>query len=1135
MPLVPTSPPTPRPAHPSAPAPDPAPGPARRAADRAAGAAARGASALVAPAAAESAAGTTAGSAAVRCPLLDLGAPGGSAAVPEPAPGFLSGSVSPSRGTGSAPGSAHPSVAPRGVAAPRPSSGLPETGPGAWWIPAATTAEGTAAAAGDVPEWALFVAQALGHATVAAHGPGERVRDVPGMGPEGRLVHPLWPFLVAADIRFHGARPTGPGRAEEAADRRAVWQGARRHLAAGLVALAGRTLVAELRTARLGGRLEGADGRERFDHFVRGVAARPVLAGILCRRHPVLARLLAERCLNTVAAATELLDRYRADRPRILAAGLFDAAGPGAVLEGEPGALTGVRFGLGDPHGGGRTVAVLDFACGRRLMYKPRPLGLHARWNDLLGWFAAQRPELAVRPVRVLPREGYGWAGFVPAAACDAPAGLTAFYERLGGQLALLHAVDASDVHAENLIAAGDQPVVVDVETLFHPVWTPGTDGGADPAARALAASLQRTSVLPNPLVSAHAPLDTSALGAGPTADCPSPRPTWSEPGTDTMRLAYAPAPWPGAPNRPVLAAPGPQPAAADALPAPDVPVHPPVAGVLADPAEHLDAILRGFRAGYLAIAGAVDELTAEGGLLSRFAEETVRVVARPSQTYAELLVEATEPHLLGELGSRHAAFESLWEETGHAHLAVLAPHEAAELTAGDIPVFTAAPGARSLRSADGRDLGALLAEPPLAAVRDKIRAMGPADLERQEWMIRASLATTAGPPVHQAVQAGSRTPDDGSAAPEQGVSGRLLTLAAEIGDQLTSLACRDAGRANWLGLQEFDGGGWAVLGMGMGLADGYTGTALFLAELARATGNGRYAEVAADAVRPLPHMLRLLALHPELAAAVGPGGFSGLGGVAYATVRLSELLEDVVELSDTLPDALTALDAAAADPAAPADIADGLAGALLAAHAVHAATSLPAAARLVRDLTARTAAAPSPSAAGFLRGRDGVAWALTRGLPARPLTGAPGVPGDDLGWCAGLAGTAVRGGAHRAAHLAAVTAPDRLPLRDLSLCHGELGVLEPLAGLPGPDAAAARRTAAARLLRSVERHGIRCGTPLGVTTPGLLSGLAGIGHGLLRIACGATIPSVLLLQPSGWAEVTLTTERAPSPWTTTP
>ena len=50
-------------------------------------------------------------------------------------------------------------------------------------------------------------------------------------------------------------------------------------------------------------------------------------------------------------------------------------------------------------------------------------------------------------------------------------------------------------------------------------------------------------------------------------------------------------------------------------------------------------------------------------------------------------------------------------------------------------------------------------------------------------------------------------------------------------------------------------------------------------------------------------------------------------------------------------------------------------------------------------------------------------------------------------------------------------------------------------------------------ILSSIEQHGWRCGTPLGVETPGLLAGLAGIGYGILRSARPDIVPSVLALE----------------------
>jgi lantibiotic modifying enzyme len=53
----------------------------------------------------------------------------------------------------------------------------------------------------------------------------------------------------------------------------------------------------------------------------------------------------------------------------------------------------------------------------------------------------------------------------------------------------------------------------------------------------------------------------------------------------------------------------------------------------------------------------------------------------------------------------------------------------------------------------------------------------------------------------------------------------------------------------------------------------------------------------------------------------------------------------------------------------------------------------------------------------------------------------------------------------------------------------------------------------ASTILVDIEQHGWRCGTPLGVETPGLLAGLAGIGYGLLRTARPDIVPSVLALE----------------------
>lgn len=88
---------------------------------------------------------------------------------------------------------------------------------------------------------------------------------------------------------------------------------------------------------------------------------------------------------------------------------------------------------------------------------------------------------------------------------------------------------------------------------------------------------------------------------------------------------------------------------------------------------------------------------------------------------------------------------------------------------------------------------------------------------------------------------------------------------------------------------------------------------------------------------------------------------------------------------------------------------------------------------------------------------------------------------------------------------------------RNHSICHGELGNLEFVMH-------AAEQLGDARLgetaleiqnnvLASVDQGGFLCGVPLGVESPSLMNGLAGMRYGLLRAAHPEGVPSVLTLE----------------------
>ncbi len=179
----------------------------------------------------------------------------------------------------------------------------------------------------------------------------------------------------------------------------------------------------------------------------------------LFRKFPVLAGLWYLTIVHWRNHVLELLQRAAKDR-RALSHFLFDKENLSRIED--------VRLGLSDSHNGGRSVALIEFKTGRRIIYKPRSGRNEVTWFSLLAWMNRKgfRPKLRV--ARMLLRDGYHWMEYVAAASCDSEAAARRFYERTGGLIAAAYLLKAVDCHRQNVIAEGDCPVLVDIDALWH-------------------------------------------------------------------------------------------------------------------------------------------------------------------------------------------------------------------------------------------------------------------------------------------------------------------------------------------------------------------------------------------------------------------------------------------------------------------------------------------------------------------------------------------------------------------------------------------------------------------------------------------------------------------------------------------
>ena len=267
-----------------------------------------------------------------------------------------------------------------------------------------------------------------------------------------------------------------------------------------------RVLLLELHAANRSGELTAAHDAERHQQFVALTMQRD-FAAHLDQRYPSLRRRLQRVLAQQAAAIEALATRFAADR--MLLASFFDRT---------PGRLTALSIGQGDLHGGGHTVARLTLEAGE-VMYKPRSLRIDLALDAFLQRiFGTQAQRISVPAV--IDRGHYGWAAFVAHRYCEGEAELRAFYLRLGHWLAVLRLLGGTDIHHENLIAAGPVPVVIDAESLFAVIPKPATSGygqAYDTAQSLICGSVLRTGIVPFRLAGeGFDGADLSAAGALP-------------------------------------------------------------------------------------------------------------------------------------------------------------------------------------------------------------------------------------------------------------------------------------------------------------------------------------------------------------------------------------------------------------------------------------------------------------------------------------------------------------------------------------------------------------------------------------------------------------------------------------------
>lgn len=594
----------------------------------------------------------------------------------------------------------------------------------------------------------------------------------------------------------------------------------------------------------------------------------------LCQEYPMFARLLVRQIRQLNEHLKEFCYRLQTDRKE-LTARFGDGMPLGDVVDLEPLA--------DDTHGDGRAVMRVEFQSGRSVVYKPRSVETGAAFYRVLDRLNEHIDIPDIRTPAYLVRDEYGWMEFIRYEECPDATAIKRYYERAGALICVAYFLEFADCQVENLIVAGDQPVIVDAETVLHPYISMDRR----PMKTGLG-TLHDDSVLLSLLLpfgiddispeTRQSDMMTSMAGFSVSGDEMEleevPRPTIKASNTDVMSVENEAARIERNDNIPR------------------------VDGDEQPPREYVEEIVDGFETAYESIVRLRDEglLFDKIALSDELASIENRIVYRATVDYMDVINSMSSRSSLHDGARFSLEIERLAVPFCDGSIPDSPPWplynaERRALKRLDPPRFTCQTDEKKIYL-HGDPTGVSADMSGLDRCRQRIESASHEDLSAQIEFIRGCFGT---------IPDSSRATIDPSAhAPEYVSDEQLRREAIRLFEQIRNVAIRSGdGAYHWASIRPWNETDRLTLKpMNPSLYDGRMGIALLGAGLYRVTGDEEYRTFALDTIRPVRDAL---AAGWEVPAFTHHGGVMGIGAVAYGLGTIGELLNDESLYTDAL------------------------------------------------------------------------------------------------------------------------------------------------------------------------------------------------------------------------------------------
>ena len=480
------------------------------------------------------------------------------------------------------------------------------------------------------------------------------------------------------------------------------------HLAEQLQSICLRTLISQIHYYKQMGKLKGKNPEEEYDFFCREIVGSQQFSEELFAMFPVLKKCIERKIKQMTVFYTELVNAFRTDREDIR-----------RELCPKANKITKIWGNFSDAHNNGKQVLRIQLDDIYEILYKPHSMENEKRYSELLQYIS-EATGIGQLDYSFLSFKDHSWCSIVAYKDCHTQSELENYYIRLGVQIFLTYYLGTKDLHCENMIASGEYPVLIDLETLVNIRHNQERKTAREEIFYQLSQSVLYSGLLPFYHWNKDGKgVDHSGISGNGGQQYPFKIPVIVKARTSDMHIKYQ---YPVSKKAQNLAT---------------------LEGEFYEPYLYKKQILYGFARAYRQVMAHKNIFW---DLLKPLAQNKSRYLIADTQRYSMLLSSSYHPSLLMKDGEREKFLDLLWQGRSAEDGAVV-NSEVLSLLNGDIPYFYYSLNGTRLLTAQGSEIlgdarrgKPYFTQSAMEILYERLETLSEADMKKQCEFIEVSL-----------------------------------------------------------------------------------------------------------------------------------------------------------------------------------------------------------------------------------------------------------------------------------------------------------------------------------------------------------------------------------------------------------